>query len=202
MTCPETPTTTLGSPRNWSLQRIEHQYHKECISLTLHYMSPYGGLSISCSLPMETRQYNKTIYLLHFSNIPLSRSHPPKSHDSNMPIIMNTALTAYVECMIPYSRKYLNDMVSTGSFLYPLFGITSNLYSHWKEYSLPWSNLKSTSYGLCWHFALFLKAMATAWDLITQTDLWQEHTMSHPYQQYQQSTQNGNLLANVLKKPW
>ena len=43
----------------------------------------------------------------------------------------------------------------------------------WWRTPLHWSSpLCELTYGLCWHLALFIKAMATAWDLISQTDLW------------------------------
>lgn len=38
---------------------------------------------------------------------------------------------------------------------------------------------KSTSYGLCWQLAVYFKAMATAWDLITQTHLVQWGLVGH-----------------------
>ena len=54
----------------------------------------------------------------------------------------------------------------------PSLGIQSSVHqsrSHTPFQSRPRSLL---TYGLCWHLALLAKAMATAWDLITQTDLW------------------------------
>ena len=54
----------------------------------------------------------------------------------------------------------------------PLLGTQSSEHqsrSHIPLQSRPRSQL---TYGLCWHLALLVKAMATAWDLITQTDLW------------------------------
>ena len=43
----------------------------------------------------------------------------------------------------------------------------------WWRTTLLWSSsLCELTYGLCWHLALFIKAMATAWDLISQTYLW------------------------------
>ena len=60
--------------------------------------------------------------------------------------------------------------------LYPglqwLVMLSTKLTHHWTPllaWSRPWKEL---SYGLRWHLVLLDKAMATAWNLITQTHLW------------------------------
>ena len=91
----------------------------------------------------------------HQSTAPLLSTHPPK------------AIT-----LIEVLQDLWKQPTVTHKVQPPSLEIQSSAHqsrSHIPYQSRPRSQL---TYGLCWHLALLVKAMATAWDLITQTDLW------------------------------
>ena len=71
----------------------------------------------------------------------------------------------------PWKKAQVPHTVPT-PLLHSLLG-THAPRDHWRNPIYHRSTLRSAlSYGLCWHLALFLKAMATAWDFVSQTRLW------------------------------
>ncbi|CAB9515278.1 expressed unknown protein [Seminavis robusta] len=186
------PTTSIILRRlpNTNPQMISQQLqeHAAILRITPFRITPYPIREDAFVLTLEQRHASILHHTINHAAPQLLQQHsnttrisPPAPGTSPLPvppyppsIDSTTPRTAHntPAVTVPPSWEPQTASVSFDPIFCLLVGLYLTIFAHWMGYTLLWSSLRSTtSYGLCWHIALLAKAIATAWDLITQTNL-------------------------------